>query len=256
MSSNAIDLKLTALTPVRPGASQPLHRQVEEQIREMTARSEFQGGALLPDELTLANRLGVSRGTARTALMRLVQEGVLERKAGVGTRVTRPKAESGIRAWRSFSREMGTKGIQVENFSRDYDVHQASERAATALQIDPDTSVYRLDRVRGWDGRPVLYSRSWFHPRLRLTGEEDFSRPLYEVLEAATGVVADYAREEFSAVAAGAALAKRLAVRPGTSLLLRCHTVSDARNRVIEYAEVHYVSARFTLSLDLRREQP
>ena len=39
-----------------------------------------------------------------------------------------------------------------------------------------------------------------------------------------------------------------------TPLLLRRHTVSDANGRPIEYAEVQYVSERFTLTLDLRRE--
>ncbi|MDO8541946.1 MAG: GntR family transcriptional regulator [Opitutaceae bacterium] len=245
-----------ALAPLRPQEGQPLHRQVEARLRDLAAQPEYRKGALLPDELTMARRLGVSRGTARAALTRLVHEGVLERKAGVGTRVAPPRAESGIRAWRSFSREMAGKGITVENFSLEYGIQRAGGRAAAALQVEPDVPVFRLDRVRGWDGQPVLYSRSWFHPRLRLTGSEDFARPLYDVLEAASGVQPDAAREEFSAVTAGAALAKRLAVKPGTPLLLRCHTVVDARNRPIEYAEVHYVSARFTLSLDLRREQP
>jgi DNA-binding GntR family transcriptional regulator len=44
-------------------------------------------------------------------------------------------------------------------------------------------------------------------------------------------------------------------VRPGSPLLLRCHTVFDASGRPIEYAEVQYVSSRFTLTLDLRRDQ-
>lgn len=256
MVSNHPSSSSPALRPVRPSGGQPLHRQVEEQLRALAAQPEYRQGALLPDELTLAGRLGVSRGTARAALLRLVQEGVLERRAGVGTRVAQPRAESGIRAWRSFSREMAAKGIVVQNFTLDYGPHSAGERAARALQIESETEVYRLDRVRGWDGQPVLYSRSWFHPRLRLSGGEDFSRPLYDVLESAAGVVPDSAREEFTAVAAGAALARRLAVPPGTPLLLRAHTVSDARGRPLEYAEVHYVSSRFTLSLDLRREQP
>jgi GntR family transcriptional regulator len=247
---------LAALSPLRPDTGQPLHRQVEAQIRALTARPEYQHGALLPDELTMAERLGVSRGTARAALVRLVQEGVLVRKAGVGTRVARPRTESGIQAWRSFSREMAAKGIQVQNFSLEYSRQKVSERAAETLEIKIDERVYRLDRVRGWDDQPVLYSRSWFHPRLRLTGNEDFSRPLYDVLESTTGAVPDSAREEFSAVAASANLANRLELKPGTPLLLRSHTVCDARGRPLEYAEVHYVSSRFTLSLDLKRDQP
>jgi len=208
----------------------------------------------MPDELTIANRLGVSRGTARAALGRLVQEGLLERKAGVGTRVAKPRAESGIRAWRSFSGEMAAKGIKVENFSSEFRRHRATEEVARALEVLPGVSVQRLDRVRGWDGQPVLFSRSWLHPRLGLTGSEDFGRPLYELLEEASGAVVEKAREEFAAVAADAATAKRLGVSRGTPLLLRSHTVSDTGGRAIEYAEVHYVSARFTLTLDLRRE--
>lgn len=242
------------LAPLRPDQGQPLHRQAEARLRLLAAQPEYQRGALLPDELTIADRLGVSRGTARAALLRLVHDGVLERRPGIGTRVARPRAESGIRAWRSFSREMAAKGVKVENLSLHYARHAADARAAAALQVVPRALLYRLDRVRGWDHRPVLYSRSWFHPRLRLTGAEDFALPLYDVLEAASGTVPETAREEFTAIAAGAALAKRLAVKAGTPLLLRCHTVSDARHRPIEYAEVYYVSSRFTLSLDLRRE--
>ncbi len=244
---------LAVLATIRPGGDQPLHRQVEERIRRLAALSEFQHGALLPDELTMANRLGVSRGTARAALGRLVQDGVLERKAGVGTRVARPRAESGIRAWRSFSREMAAKGIRVENFRTDFRACTAIKDVTQALRIARGTRVLRLDRVRGWGGRPVLRTRSWFHPRLGLTGREDFSRPLYEVLEAETGVVAENAREEFGAVAASATLAKLLSVRRGEPLLWRAHTVFDAGGRPMEFAEVHYVSARFALTLELRR---
>lgn len=246
---------LSLLTPVRPAGGEPLHRQVETRLRQLAALPEFQQGALLPDELTMANRLGVSRGTARAALTRLVHDGVLERKAGIGTRVARPRAESGIRAWRSFSREMAAKGVRVENFDSVFRPHPATAAAARALRIAPGTPVLRLDRVRGWDGRPVLLSQSWLHPRLRLKGDEDCSRPLYDWLEQETGVIAELAREDFTAIAALPAVARRLRVRPGTPLLLRRHTVADAAGRPIEYAEVRYVSARFTLTLDLRRGQ-
>ena len=253
--THAANPVLGALTPVDAGAGQPLHRQVEAQLRRLAALPQFRSGALLPDELTLADRLGVSRGTARAALLRLANEGLLKRKVGVGTRMTKLPVESGVRAWRSFSREMAAKGIEVRNFAIDYGLYRASGRAAAALQLERRMQLFRLDRIRGWGGQPVLFSRSWFHPRLRLTGNEDFSKALYTVLESATGATPDSAREEFSAVAASFAMAKRLAIRPGTPLLLRCHTVYGSRQRPIEYAEVYYVSERFTLSLDLKRDQ-
>jgi GntR family transcriptional regulator len=238
---------------LNPKSRVPLHAQVEQHLREFILKEEYARGGLLPDELTLANGLAVSRGTVRAAIGRLVQEGLLERRAGVGTRVCQRPAESGIGAWRSFSREMARKGIRVENFRQEFVFVEAGEVAARALQIEARTKVWRLDRVRGWGSRPVLCSRSWFHPRLRLTGKEDFSEPLYEVLQAATGAVAENAREEFNAVVANAALAKLLVVKRGEPLLLRLHTVLDAGGRAMEFAEVHYVSERFALTLELRR---
>ena len=175
----------------------------------------------------------------------------------MGTRVRQsPPAEYGIAEWRSFSREMAAKGIQVENFHQDYQWRDVSPQAARALQIKQGSSVCCLDRLRGWDGRPVLHTRSWFHGRLGLTGKEDFNKPLYEVLAAETGAVAGHAHEEFMAEAANATWAKRLQVKLGQPLLLRRHTVFDTENRPIEFAEIRYISTRFTLTLDLRRETP
>ncbi len=220
----------------------------------MIALPEFQNGALFPDELTLAKQFGVSRGTVRVAFTRLVERRLLERRAGVGTRVRPQLAESGIGAWRSFSREMARKDIRVENFLQKYELVAASA-AADTLQIKPGKKIWRLDRVRGWSGRPVLHTRSWFHPRLGLTGREDFSKPLYEVIEAETGVVVENAREEFGAVSAGATMARLLAVKPGEPLLRRAHTVFDTGGRPVEFAEIHYVSSRFALTLEIQRAE-
>ena len=232
----------------------PLHAQIERELRRMMALPQFQNGALFPDELTLANRFSVSRGTVRVALSRLVNQGLLKRKPGVGTRVLPPPAESSIGEWRSFSREMARRNITVESYFLCARRFAAPDHVAQALQIAAGTDVLRLDRVRGWEKRPVLHSRSWFHPRLRLTGMADFSRPLYELIQAETGSVAESAREELSAVRATVALARHLQVSAGEPLLLRCHTVFDTGKRPLEFAEVHYVSARFTLTLDLKRE--
>lgn len=234
----------------------PLRAQVEDLLRNLVLQTEYQKGALLPDEVTLAAKLGVSRGTIRSGISKLVFEGVLERKAGVGTRVSNRHLESGIRAWRSFTQEMASKGIKVENFRLDYHLVGASSDAAQAFRLESPVPLWRLDRVRGWDGKPVLQSSSWFHPRLQLKGTENTTQPLYEMIEKATGVRPHHAREEFLAVNADARTARLLDVPKGAPLLLRRHTVFDAGDRPFEFAEVRYVSSRFTLTLDMRRGEP
>jgi GntR family transcriptional regulator len=231
----------------------PLRAQVEKLLRKMVLLPEYQKGGLLPDEMALAGQLGISRGTVRSGISKLVFEGVLERKAGIGTRVSSRHLESGISAWRSFTREMASKGISVVNYRLDYCFAKASADVVRSLHLGDGASLWRLERVRGWDGKPVLHTTSWFHPRIGLKGNEDTSLPLYEMIEAATSVRPSFAREEFSAVAADSTRARLLDVRRGTPLLLRRHTVFDQGSRPFEYAEVHYVSSRFALTLEMRR---
>jgi GntR family transcriptional regulator len=239
-----------SLAPLRQG-DLPLHRQAENSLRQLIANQET---GLLPDELTLANRLGISRGTVRTAILRLVSEGVLERRAGIGTRVVQRSAESAISAWRSLSREMSRHGIQVQMFRFELCEVRAPRNVAEELHIPTASAVQRLDRVRGWNDLPVLRSRSWFHPRLKFAKEESFTTPLYDRISEISGLRAERAAESFVASAATVPLARDLRVKESSPLLLRRHTVFDTQGRPFEFAEIHYVSERFTLTLDLKRE--
>jgi GntR family transcriptional regulator len=228
----------------------PLHLQIERLLRKLISSPPYSSGALLPDELTLASRLGVSRGTVRNSILKLVHQGLLERRKGVGTKVV----QSGLVARASLTGEMRRKGIDVQSFLLDVAEEPAKATVAAALQLAPGVPVICLDQVRGWDGRPVLQSQSWFHPRLKLSGFEDFHRPLYGLLREASGIAATHAREEFVAVAADAVIARRLWVKKRTPLLLRRRTTIDAQDQPIDYAEIYYHTGEISLTLTSRWE--
>lgn len=233
-------------------SSVPLHAQAEGLLRELIRRPEHRAGGLLPDEVSLARLLGISRNTLRAAIGRLVGEGRLERRAGVGTRVVEPRVQSGIGAWHSFTREMQAKGITVETYSAKVTLRPAPAPVARSLRIAVGTDVLCLDRVRGWGGRPEVHFRSYLHPRLGLTRQSDFGRPLYDLIREECSIAADQSLEELKAVNANARMAGLLGVRAGTALLRRDRTVLDTGRRPIEYAIVHYRCERFALTLTLR----
>jgi GntR family transcriptional regulator len=237
-----------------PGSRLPLHAQAEELLRQLILRREYCDGGLLPDEVSLSRALGISRNTLRAAIARLVAEGRLERKAGVGTRAVEPRIKSGLGAWHSFTREMEAKGIKVETFSIKVLALPFPAEAARALQITAGAKGLRVDRVRGWEGQPEVHFRSYLHPRLELTKENDFRQPLYELIQQECSVMADQSLEEFTAVEADDRLARILAVPVGTALLRRERTVFDTGRRPMEFAEVHYRCDRFRLTLKLRQE--
>ena len=69
----------------------PLYYQVATRLQELIERGELAVGSKLPNEVDLAERLGVSRPTMRHAINYLVERGMLFRKRGVGTQIVHPK---------------------------------------------------------------------------------------------------------------------------------------------------------------------
>lgn len=70
----------------------PIYRRLERALADEIARGRYGAGDFLPTEAELCEEHGVSRHTVRQALRRLQDLGMIERRAGIGTRVvsTRP----------------------------------------------------------------------------------------------------------------------------------------------------------------------
>ena len=65
----------------------PLYMQVYESLLKAIRENRYRSGELLPSERELAALFGVDRLTVRRALEILVTEGVVEKKAGLGSRL-------------------------------------------------------------------------------------------------------------------------------------------------------------------------
>ncbi|NNK17589.1 MAG: GntR family transcriptional regulator, partial [Maribacter sp.] len=101
-----MNFKLNTKSPV------PLHAQIESYLRSLIKKDEFRNGKrFLPKEVTLAKKLGVSRNTVRQAVNTLVNEDLIERKKGVGTKVVNKKITTRLDHWISFTKEMRKQGI-------------------------------------------------------------------------------------------------------------------------------------------------
>lgn len=78
-------------------SSKPLHVQAEEILRKLIESEEYKNGKFLPNEVDLSERLNISRNTLRQAINKLVFEGLLIRKKGVGTKVAQKGIVGGVK---------------------------------------------------------------------------------------------------------------------------------------------------------------
>ncbi|MDN3549310.1 GntR family transcriptional regulator [Mucilaginibacter aquaedulcis] len=232
----------------------PLHLQAEELLRSIIIDPQYADGKLLPNEVDLAKQLAISRTTLRQALNKLVYEGLLIRKKGIGTKVAGAPVSSKSNNWLSFSQEMNARGIPIRNFELHISWVNPEEPIANFFEINISKKVLKLERLRGGADGPFVYFVSYFHPRVGLTGEEDFKRPLYEILEKEHSIVVDLSKEEISAKVADKFIANKLEVEPGSPILFRKRYVYDQGDRPIEFNLGYYKADNFIYTIESRRE--
>jgi len=242
-----MELKIDHNSPV------PLHYQVEELLRKLIELPEYKNGGFLPKEVEFAKRLGISRNTIRQATNKLEYEGLLVRKKGVGTKVSQNTVTTSLDSWHSFTQEMSEKGVVFINFIIETNWVKADAKIAAFMQIPVETEVLCLVRLRGFDDGPFVHFESYFHPRIGLTGNEDFTRPLYDIIEHDYHVVPSISSERIRAKSASAITAKRLRIGRGDPVLVRERFVSDPGNRPIEYNIGYYIAEKFTYTIDIKR---
>jgi GntR family transcriptional regulator len=231
----------------------PLHAQAEVILRQLIKEEEYRNGKTLPNEVELAKSLAISRTTLRQSINKLVFEGLLVRKKRSGTRVAQNVVSSKSNNWLSFSQEMKLRGIPIRNFELHVTWVYPDEDLANFFEIKPDRQVLKMERVRGKPDEPFVYFISYFHPRVGLTGDEDFKRPLYEMLEQDHFVVATLSKEEISAIAADELIAEKLRVNTGGPILFRKRYVFDIGERPVEYNLGYYKASSFVYTIESTR---
>jgi len=230
----------------------PLHLQVEAMLRKLIEEKEYQDGAFLPDEVSLAKKLGIARNTLRQAINKLVFEGLLTRKKGVGTRVSEKTFETSLDSWHSFTQEMSNKGVALKMYSLESEFVEVSERIRNFLMVEPKAQVLKVSRLRGYADAPFVFFESYFNPRIGLTGNEDFSRPLYEILERDFSIVPSLSKERISARLASPQEAALLGVNTKTPVMVRERFVYDSGMRPVEYNIGIYNAEKFIYSIDIK----
>jgi GntR family transcriptional regulator len=224
-----------------PADALPLHAQLERALRTWLAKAgaSAQPGATLPDEVSLAKQLNVSRHTVRAALAALVRDGLIVRRRGQGSTIARPLAPANRLGARFADHlEGATDGSSLATWTAAWASPPDADTAAL-LKAPHEVRVIRLDRLRADASGPLVAQRSWLNPHLRLSGGEDFRRPLYAIL-ALIDVAPATCEDAVAAVGADADTARILGIRRGVPVLQRKRVVRDREQRVLECALWHH----------------
>ncbi|OGO20317.1 MAG: hypothetical protein A2Z14_18535 [Chloroflexi bacterium RBG_16_48_8] len=244
---------------VQDGASLP--EIVSEHLRAMINDGTLEPGTRLPNEPELAKILNVSRSTLRAALDRLTREGFVRRRRGVGTFVAnRPLVVNNLNInagvtdlIRSIDAEPGIAELNVR-------IESASSRLIKHLEIEPNSSVIFVERVRTADGKRVIFSHDSIPMHVLRTANTIYQvdeikqfleekQSIYAFFEEVLKLQVDHAIAWLRPVTASSETAKKLGVPIGSGLLYFEQLDFDSTGNPILLTDEYHVAEAFTFTV-------
>jgi GntR family transcriptional regulator len=226
----------------------PHHRRIEQVLRERI--TSMRPGDRMPSDAELVAEFGVSRMTARNAMQRLAEEGLVARQPGRGSFVAPPPAHRRADRLMTFSREMARRGRTPTSRLLTRVIRPSTRAEAAALELPPDEPVIEIRRIRLADSEPIaLESAILVESCSTAVMTADLERgSLHEaitgggqMLRRGTGTV--------TAAAATAEDARLLDIRRGAPLLVERRVIADDAGRRIESTESRYPADRYAIDV-------
>ena len=236
-------------------AAQPHYRQIEQALRERI--SILLPGARLPSDAELCAEFGVSRMTARNAMQRLAEDGLITRTPGRGSFVAEPPAHRRANRLMTFTQEMRRAGRIPSSRVLTRIIRPSSPAEAESLGVPAGQPVVHLRRLRQADDEPIaLESTVLIGACADAVMTADLADgSLHETLGRA-GIVLRGGSSTIGAAAATPDDARLLEVRIGDPLLVERRVIADGHGRRIEATESRYPADRYGLVVGFDIEGP
>jgi GntR family transcriptional regulator len=237
--------------PLDRSSPVPLYFQIAESLKQAITDGTLKPGERLDNELDLTERLGVSRPTVRQAVQRLVDQGLVVRRRGLGTVVVAPRIMRSV-ALTSLYDDLAANGRQPATTVLATAYLSADDSVAAALSVPAGTEVLSVERLRLADGTPLALMHNYLPAGLLRGDPRDALEKtgLYEVLRS-QGIQLQAGEQMIGARKATAHEAKVLDAPRGATVLTMARTTFDQNGTPVEHGSHAYLAERYSFRMTL-----
>lgn len=238
---------------------QPRYRQLAQTLINEIQAGHYPVGDLMPTELELCEQFGASRFTVREAIKRLVELGLVNRQAGVGTTVLLREAKSNYRQVMQGISDLRQYSADTELEICDQRMVSVQGDLCTTLEASEGERWLHIEGIRRVGGRkslPICAVEIYIHPAFRAVGglggrstvpiyvriEEQFCEQVIEI------------QQQIKAATLSKKVARLLDAKPGAPALIISRSYRNRRGELIEVALSTHPADRFSYSQTFLRD--
>jgi GntR family transcriptional regulator len=234
---------------------QPEYRRIERSLRTWIAG--MRPGDRLPSDAELCAEFRVSRMTARNAMQRLAEDGLVSRVPGRGSFVAEPPAHRRANRLMTFSQEMARQGRRPSSRLVERQIRKADARQAADLGLDAGEPVIYLQRIRCADDKSIAIETSVIAGACaEAVMAADLETGSLHTALIRSGHVPRRGTGTIRAAAASAEDARLLGIRKGDPMLVERRVIADTHGRRIEATESRYPADCYALEVRFEVEEP
>ncbi|WP_068618726.1 GntR family transcriptional regulator [Paenibacillus tuaregi] len=216
----------------------PLYLQVKKAIKDRILHGIYPLGSLIPSEPQLEQEFAVSKMTVRNAVKELAQEGYVEKRSGIGTKVIRNTSFSKLSKGKRFTEVLVEEGHKI----------QKKLLSLKVIRTEDNSELYgmfgdmclQVNRLYILDGHPYVH---YTHYLRSVFSDEDLGdldhQSLYELIEE-HHIELEKFRDSFTVAEATEELGELLLIPQGKMLLKRIRHSYDSSGVLMEYSIGHY----------------
>ena len=225
------------------------------QVREVLLRwmVDRQVGEMLPSEKALSHEFQVSRVTIREALKSLEEDGIIARRAGLGTWMARPAPTATDQRATGPIEEFIRLGMETSTTLLSTSLITAPAEVAAVFRQNADWAVLEVQRLRLVEGAPFLLLKAYFPPSIgKKVANISHSDTLY--IPTLRALHDREIREEWQrieAIAVESQVAKILKIKSGSPALVVNRLFIDSHRKPVVYFVTIYRADRYYYTVKL-----
>ncbi|UOY61474.1 GntR family transcriptional regulator [Enterobacter asburiae] len=234
-----------------------IYKSIADRLRLRLNSSDYNIGSPLPGEKALAQEFGVARMTIRKALDLLVSWGLVERRHGSGTFVSRKYVHHETTNLTGLVEVLRQQGKDVQSKVLQFEVMPAPPAIASQLRIQVDERIYFSRRVRYVDGKPLMLEDSFMPVKLfRNLSLAHLEGSKFDYIEKECGITISGNYESLTPVLADKTLAGYMNLPEQTPLLRITSLSYSDSGEFLNYSVMFRNTSDYQVDYHLRRIHP